>query len=89
MKSEKIAPEHNFADVMEAAGKLLKSTKSDETRMLAGMVVILANRCDQLERQVEKLNLPSKKPGAKFAAAESAPVKGATPGKNPAPAKKK
>ncbi|MBC7366495.1 MAG: hypothetical protein H7343_06715 [Undibacterium sp.] len=73
MKSEKIAPEHNFADVMEAAGKLLKSAKKNETRMLAGMVVILSNRCDQLERQVEKLNLPSKK---------SAPAK-------PAPAKKK
>ncbi len=71
MKSEKIAPEHNFADVMEAAGKLLKSTKSDDTRMVAGMIVILANRCDQLERQVEKLNLPSKK----SAAAKSAPVK--------------
>jgi hypothetical protein len=79
MKSEKIAPEHNFADVMEAAGKLLKSTKSDETRMLAGMVVILANRCDQLERQVEKLNLPAKKP----AAAKSAPAK------KPVSAKKK
>jgi len=68
MKSEKIAPEHNFADVMEAAGKFLKATKSDDTRIVAGMVVILANRCDQLERQVEKLNLPAKKTAAAKAA---------------------
>jgi hypothetical protein len=71
MKSEKITAEHNFADVMEAAGKFLKATKSDDTRIVAGMVVILANRCDQLERQVEKLNLSARK----TAAAESASVK--------------
>lgn len=90
MKSEKIAPEHNFADVMEAAGKLLKSTKSDETRILAGIVVIVANRCDQLERQVEKLNLPSKskKSAAKKPAAKPAATKPAS-AKKPAPAKKK
>ncbi len=88
---KRIAPENNFADVMEAAGKLLKSTKNDEARLLAGMVVIMANRSDKLEREVELLNRPARASTASSSAAKKKPSTAKAPAaaKKPAAKKKK
>ena len=53
--------ENNFADLREAANKLLNSTKDKDVKRLAGIVGTLLFRCDLLEREVERLER-SKKP---------------------------
>jgi hypothetical protein len=60
----KISPENNFADISEAATKLLKSTKNDDVRTLSEFIMALTKRCDNLEREVEKLMLAAEKPKA-------------------------
>jgi hypothetical protein len=56
--------QNNFADISEVANKLISTTKDDNVKQLAGIVGTLAFRCDQLEREVERLDRaanPSKK----------------------------
>jgi|GEM_PF-1219607 hypothetical protein len=47
--------QNNFADLREAANKLLNSTKDGNVKRLAEIVGTLAYRCDLLEREVERL----------------------------------
>jgi hypothetical protein len=47
--------QNNFADLREAANKLLTSTKDDNVKQLAGIVGKLAYRCDLIEREMERL----------------------------------
>lgn len=51
-----LPPENNFADLREAVNKLLNTTKDENLKRLAGIVGTLAYRCDELERQVERLS---------------------------------
>ncbi len=53
MKS--LNPENNFADLAEAAKRLLNSDSNDNEKSLAGIIIVLAKRCDKLEREVEVL----------------------------------
>ncbi len=58
-----LPPKNNFADLRESADKLIKSTSDDTLRRLAGIVGMLAYRCDLLEREVERLGpLPTPAP---------------------------
>ena len=51
-----LSEQNNFADIREAVTALLNAKNDDETlKRLTGIVVTLANRCDLLERQVERL----------------------------------
>ena len=50
-----ISPEDNFADLREAADKLLKTTADENVKRLVGLVGRLAYRCDLLEREVEQI----------------------------------
>ncbi len=50
-----LPPEKNFADLREVADKLMKSTPEESLKRLAGVVGMLAYRCDLLEREVERL----------------------------------
>jgi hypothetical protein len=47
--------QNNFADLREAANKLLNSTKVEDVKRLAEIVGMLSYRCDFLEREVERL----------------------------------
>jgi len=47
--------QNNFADLREAANKLLNSTKDGNVKRLAEIVGTLSYRCDLLEREVERL----------------------------------
>jgi hypothetical protein len=47
--------EKNFADLREAADKLIGSTTHEDVKRLAGIIGTLAFRCDLLEREVERL----------------------------------
>jgi hypothetical protein len=48
--------QENFADLQESANKLLRSPTDENLKRLAGIVGRLAYRCDQLEREVERLS---------------------------------
>lgn len=50
-----IAAQNNFADLREAADKLLNSATDENQKHLVGIVGMLAYRCDLLEREVERL----------------------------------
>jgi hypothetical protein len=50
-----LPPENNFADLREAADKLINSTHDENVKRLAGIVGTLLYRCDLLEREVERL----------------------------------
>ncbi len=54
--------QNNFADIREAADKLVGSTKDETTKRLADLVGMLSYRCDLLEREVERIELNGKKP---------------------------
>jgi hypothetical protein len=47
--------QNNFADLREAANKLLNSTQDANVKRLAEIVGMLAYRCDSLEREIERL----------------------------------
>jgi hypothetical protein len=47
--------QNNFADLREAANKLLKSATDGNVKRLAEIVGKLSYRCDLLEREVERL----------------------------------
>jgi hypothetical protein len=47
--------QNNFADLREAANKLLNSTKDGNVKRLAEIIGMLSYRCDLLEREVERL----------------------------------
>ena len=47
--------ENNFADLREAANKILPTTTDENVKRLILVVGQLAYRCDSLERQVELL----------------------------------
>jgi len=51
-----LTEQNNFADLREEVSKLIDATDDDTLKRLAGIVVTLANRCDLLERQVERLS---------------------------------
>ncbi len=53
--------QNNFADLRETANKLQESAKADDIKRLAGLVAALAERCDQLEREVERHEREHKK----------------------------
>jgi hypothetical protein len=46
---------NNFADLSESANKIIASTSDENVKRLAGIVGMLAYRCDLLEREVERL----------------------------------
>ena len=50
-----LTPEDNFADLREAADKLLKTSHDENVKRLVGLVGRLAYRCDLLEREVERV----------------------------------
>jgi hypothetical protein len=50
-----LSPQENFADLREVANNLQKSTSDENVKRLIGVVGSLAYRCDQLEREVERL----------------------------------
>jgi hypothetical protein len=50
-----ISSQNNFADLRETSDKLAKSTPDENVKRLAGIVGMLAFRCDLLEREVERL----------------------------------
>ncbi len=50
-----LSPQNNFADLQEQLTTLLKSTKDEQVKQLTGIVITLAHRCDELERQVERV----------------------------------
>ena len=52
--------QNNFADLREAANKLLNSRTDGNVKRLAEIVGTLANRCDLLEREVERLERAKK-----------------------------
>ena len=47
--------QNNFADIRETANLLIKSSNDDNLKHLAGIVGLLAYRCDLLEREVERI----------------------------------
>jgi len=47
--------ENNFADLREAANKLLASATDENVKRLIGIIGMLLYRCDSLEREVERL----------------------------------
>jgi hypothetical protein len=53
--------QNNFADLREEANTLQKTSKTDDVKRLAGMVAALAERCDKLEREVERHERLAKK----------------------------
>jgi hypothetical protein len=61
--------QNNFADIREAANKLINSTKDENTKHLAGLVGMISYRCDLLEREVERLGRGGKE-AAKGSAAQ-------------------
>jgi hypothetical protein len=69
-----IPPENNFADLREASNSLLKSSKDEDLKRLAGIVGTLLFRCDLLEREVERLGRPGAT-GTKSPAKKSMPKK--------------
>jgi hypothetical protein len=50
-----IPSQNNFADLRENSDKLISSTSDENVKRLAGIVGMLAYRCDLLEREVERL----------------------------------
>jgi hypothetical protein len=50
-----LSPQDNFADLREAADKLLTTTTDENLKRLVGLVGRLAYRCDLLEREVERV----------------------------------
>jgi hypothetical protein len=50
-----LPPENNFADLREAAGKILGAPADESIKRLILVVGMLSYRCDLLERQVERL----------------------------------
>jgi hypothetical protein len=54
--------QNNFADLREATNKLIGSAKDDTVKQLAGLVGMLAYRCDLLEREVERVEQGGKHP---------------------------
>lgn len=50
-----LASQNNFADLRESSNKLISSTNDENVKRLAGLVGMLAYRCDLLEREVERL----------------------------------
>jgi hypothetical protein len=50
-----ITAQNNFADLRETADKLVNSASDENLKRLAGIVGMLAYRCDLLEREVERL----------------------------------
>jgi len=50
-----LTEQNNFADLREELAKLATTSKDDTVQRLVGIVTTLADRCDQLERQVERL----------------------------------
>jgi hypothetical protein len=50
-----ITAQNNFADLRETSDKLATSTSDENLKRLAGIVGMLAYRCDLLEREVERL----------------------------------
>ena len=47
---------NNFADLQETTNKLLHANADENVKSLAGIVGMLAYRCDLLEREVERLS---------------------------------
>ncbi len=50
-----IPSQNNFADLRENSDKLVNATADENVKRLAGIVGMLAYRCDLLEREVERL----------------------------------
>jgi hypothetical protein len=50
-----IPSQNNFADIREYSDKLIGATSDENLKRLAGIVGMLAFRCDLLEREVERL----------------------------------
>jgi hypothetical protein len=50
-----IPSQNNFADLRENSDKLVNATSDENVKRLAGIVGMLAYRCDLLEREVERL----------------------------------
>jgi hypothetical protein len=50
-----IPSQNNFADLRENTDKLISSMSDENVKRLAGIVGMLAYRCDLLEREVERL----------------------------------
>lgn len=49
-----LSEQNNFADLRETANKLQTTSGHEDIQRLAGIVAALAERCDQLEREVER-----------------------------------
>jgi hypothetical protein len=54
-----IPSQNNFADIRENSDKLISATSDENLKRLAGIVGMLAYRCDLLEREVERLERTS------------------------------
>ena len=50
-----IPSQNNFADLRENTDKLISSMSDENVKRVAGIVGMLAYRCDLLEREVERL----------------------------------
>jgi hypothetical protein len=58
-----LPPQNNFADIREVSNKLMSLIPDENTKRLADIVGLLAYRCDQLEREVERLERASASKG--------------------------
>jgi hypothetical protein len=47
--------QNNFADLREVSNKLATSAPDENVKHLAGVIGMLAYRCDLLEREVERI----------------------------------
>jgi hypothetical protein len=46
----------NFADLRESCNKLLHASTNEDVQRLAGILGMMAYRCDLLEREVERVS---------------------------------